>query len=232
MRHFSKNEKLIINKILELAKRNQTNCAYNLFFDIEGSLYGLNSGFDIRFDGKSEVLYIDSEKYRTQDGFRKVFWKYIADFYEFVFLMNFLVENEYIAIAEHKPSISQAAEWYSSTDFLSDDLKEKLTKYFECYIYPTNNLFELKRNNFRLEEELKQDRQFWITTFVAIAAVIVAFIPFITGLFTGDGIQKIKIVEGSTIVIEEKKDSEKWWNKEVLEVPDQQKQPELVITGN
>lgn len=202
MRRFSKNEKTVINKILDLASKNQTNCAYNLFFDIQGSLYGLTSGFDIRYDGISEVLYFDPNKYKTQSDFSKIHWGLISDFHEFVFLMDFLVENEYVAIDVNKPIASEPAEWFISTDFIKGDLQKKLTKYFECYIYPSNKLFELKKNKFRLADELKQDRQFWITTWVAIAAVVVAFLPFIFDrldyAINGD-VQKIQTVDGSGI---------------------------------
>lgn len=108
MRKFSKFEKKVINKILDLHSKHQTNCAYNVFFDLNGensapSLYGLTPGFDLRFNGTTYELFIDSSVH-SQSDFQKIFFGLITDFYEFVFLMDYLVNNCYIALAETKQS--------------------------------------------------------------------------------------------------------------------------------
>ena len=204
MRKFTEFEKKAINKILDMHSKCQTNCAYNVFFDLNRydsapSLYGLLPGFDFRFNGNKYELYLDSKKY-SQNDFRKVFFGLITDFYEFVFLMDYLVDNQYIALADFEQSPSKSHDGYELTEFLADDLQNKITKYFSCYYYPTNKLYDMVQHDFldlegqeKKEEKIKQNTQFWITTIIAIAAVIVSFSPLIMEKIKGDEPQKVEI---------------------------------------
>ena len=204
MRKFSEFEKKVINKILDLHSKRQTNCAYNVFFDLNGnnsapSLYGLLPGFDLRYDGEKYILYLDNTKH-TQNEFHEVFFGLITDFYEFIFLMDYLVENQYIALATTRQSTSNSHDNYIATDFLSEELQDKLTKYFSCYIYPTNKLYDMVEHDYldlegqeKKEEHFKQKTQFWITTIIAIAAVIVSFSPLIMEKIKGGGPKKVEI---------------------------------------
>ncbi len=196
MRKFSKFEKKVINKILDLHSKYQDICAYNVFFDIHSentapSLYGLNPGFDLKFNGTNYELFIDSSVH-SQSDFKKIFFGLITDFYEFVFLMDYLVNNFYIALAEINQSPSRSHDGYIPTDFMDANLQKQITKYFSCYLYPTNKLYDMVEHDFldlegqeKHEEELKQkklefkqmklektqNRQFKITTVIAIASL-------------------------------------------------------------
>ena len=222
MRKFSKFEKKVINKILDLHSKHQTNCAYNVFFDLNGensapSLYGLTPGFDLRFNGTTYELFIDSSVH-SQSDFQKIFFGLITDFYEFVFLMDYLVNNCYIALAETKQSASKSHNGYISTDFLDTNLQKQITKYFSCYFYPTNKLYDMVEHDFldlegqeKHEEELKQKklefkqmklektqiRQYKITTVIAIASLISSVaaikVPIINEKKHRDEKQKIEL---------------------------------------
>lgn len=204
MRKFSELEKKAINKILDLHSKCQTNCAYNVFFDLNRddsapSLYGLLPGFDFRLNGNKYALYVDTNKYDILN-FNKIFFGLITQFYEYIFLMDYLVENKYIALAKCTQSSSVSNDGYIVTDFLADDLQDEITKYFSCYYYPTNKLYDMVEHDFldlegqeKKEEKSKQKIQFWITTIIAIAAVIVSFSPLIIETIKGDVPQKVEI---------------------------------------
>ena len=127
-------------------------------------------------------MYLDSKEY-SQSDFQKVFFGLITQFYEFVFLMDYLVENQYIALAETKQSPSKSHDGYIPTDFLSDDLQTKITKYFSCYYYPTNKLYDMVEHNFldlegqdKYEEEKKQRNRYIFTTAIAFISLVVSLI--------------------------------------------------------
>lgn len=114
--------------------------------------------------------------------------------------MDYLVENKYIALAKCTQSSSVSNDGYIVTDFLADDLQDEITKYFSCYYYPTNKLYDMVEHDFldlegqeKKEEKSKQKIQFWITTIIAIAAVIVSFSPLIIETIKGDVPQKVEI---------------------------------------
>lgn len=114
--------------------------------------------------------------------------------------MDYLVDNQYIALADFEQSPSKSHDGYELTEFLADDLQNKITKYFSCYYYPTNKLYDMVQHDFldlegqeKKEEKIKQNTQFWITTIIAIAAVIVSFSPLIMGKIKGDEPQKVEI---------------------------------------
>lgn len=222
MRKFSELEKKVINKILDLHSKCQTNCAYNVFFDLNSdnsapSLYGLTPGFDLKYNGTNYEFFIDSNVH-SQSDFQKIFFGLITDFYEFVFLMDYLVNNYYIALAEQKQSPSKSHDGYIPTSFLATELQEKITKYFSCYFYPTNKLYDMAENDFldlegqekrevnlkqkKLEEEQKklekrQIRQFNITTVIAIVSLISSIaaiiVPIIIEKKHSDEKQKIEL---------------------------------------
>lgn len=222
MRKFSKFEKKVINKILDLHSKYQDICAYNVFFDIHSentapSLYGLNPGFDLKFNGTNYELFIDSSVH-SQSDFKKIFFGLITDFYEFVFLMDYLVNNFYIALAEINQSPSRSHDGYIPTDFMDANLQKQITKYFSCYLYPTNKLYDMVEHDFldlegqeKHEEELKQkklefkqmklektqNRQFKITTVIAIASlfssVAAIIVPIINEKKHSDEKQKIEL---------------------------------------
>lgn len=77
MRKFSELEKKVFIKILDMHSKCQTNCTYNVFFDLNKeksapSLYGLLPGFDLRFNGSKYELYLD-KNIHSQNDFQKVF---------------------------------------------------------------------------------------------------------------------------------------------------------------
>ena len=222
MRKFSELEKKVINKILDLHSKCQTNCAYNVFFDLNSdnsapSLYGLTPGFDLKYNGTNYEFFIDSNVH-SQSDFQKIFFGLITDFYEFVFLMDYLVNNYYIALAEQKQSPSKSHDGYIPTSFLATELQEKITKYFSCYFYPTNKLYDMVEHDFldlegqeKYEEKLKQNkledeqkklektqrRQFNITTVIAfaslISSVVAIIVPIINEKKHNDEKQKIEL---------------------------------------
>lgn len=222
MRKFSDFEKKVINKILDLHSKYNDICAYNVFFDLQSansapSLYGLQPGFDLRFNGTTYELYIDSSVH-SQSDFKKIFFGLLTDFYEFVFLMDYLVNNYYIALAEIKQSPSKSHDGLILTDFLDANLQQQITKYFSCYFYPTNKLYDMVKHDFldlegqeKHEEELKQKKlefkqmklektqikQFKITTVIAIASlfssVAAIIVPIINEKKHSDEKQKVEI---------------------------------------
>lgn len=162
-------------------------------------------------------MYLDSKEY-SQSDFQKVFFGLITQFYEFVFLMDYLVENQYIALAETKQSPSKSHDGYIPTDFMDANLQKQITKYFSCYFYPTNKLYDMVEHDFldlegqeKHEEELKQkklefkqmklektqNRQFKITTVIAIASlfssVAAIIVPIINEKKHSDEKQKIEL---------------------------------------
>lgn len=205
MRKFTEFEKKTIKKILDLHSKCQTNCAYNVFFDLNRddsapSLYGLLPGFDLRFNGNKYALYLDTNKYDIQN-FNQIFFGLITQFYEYIFLMDYLVENKYVALAKCAQSSSVSNnDGYIETDFLGDDLQNTITEYFSCYYYPTNKLYDMVEHDFldlegqeKKEEKIKQKNQFWITTIISITAVIVSFSPLIMEKIKGKVPKKVEI---------------------------------------
>lgn len=209
MRKFTEFEKKTIKKILDLHSKCQTNCAYNVFFDLNGSndapsLYNLMPGFDLRYNGKKYILYLDRTKYNP-NNFKEIFFGLITDFYEFTFLIDYLVENQYIALATTRQSTAIAHDNYIATDFLSEELQDKLTKYFSCYFYPTNKLYDMVEHDYldlegqeKKEEHFKHTMQYVVTTTIALISLVVSLItniaPIIDKKLNGEKNQKVEIL--------------------------------------
>ena len=83
----------------------------------------------MKFNRTNYELFIDSSVH-SQSDLKKIFFGLITDFYEFVFLMDYLVNNYCIALAEINQSSSKSHDRYIPTDFMDANLQKQITKYF------------------------------------------------------------------------------------------------------
>jgi hypothetical protein len=169
--------------MLQLHENHLYNCANNILFDIDG-IYGLNPGYRLFMVSENKAdLAIETEKFKDQSKLKYFHMEIVRQLYEFVLLINHLVENQYIALSPTKTQFENLWEGYISFEVLDSYLQKKLYDYFTCMFVPTRKLSLLKKYKFQDLETYNLNRQFKTTAFIAgisafasIAAAIISFI--------------------------------------------------------
>lgn len=167
MRKFSDFEKKVLDLIIKLFNNNQTVCAENILFDLEG-IFGLSitCGFHVINRNDELELVYNSQRFSTQEDFKNLFYDKIAKLYEYYLLMKYLEENEYIFLAEADLCVKQDDICDTTTDFIKPSLSKKLKPYFSSYYYPTSKLYNMVENDYLdleaqkiRKEEIKQQKK-------------------------------------------------------------------------
>ncbi len=205
MKKFSDFEKTVLQSIISLFNKNQTVCAENILFDMNG-IFGLSMqcGFHVICQRGELKLVFNSKQYTKQEDLNELFYEKISKLYEYYLLMKYLEDNEYIILAEADTCADRDDICDTITDFIKPSLSNKLKPYFTSLYYPTSKLYDMvehdyldleaqeKRQNdieqqkkddenrqrqIKLESrqnkiEKKQNRQYWFTTFIALASLI------------------------------------------------------------
>lgn len=193
MKFYSDNEKKIINKILDLASKHQTNCASNVFFDIKDSLYGLNPGFNYVFQNRMIEIIYDTKKYNTSSKLNFFHFETLSILTEFSLLIDFLIENDYLALCTTENCEYPIPENYMSIGVMDHNLKVKITKYFSCLFIPTSKLRLLQKYKFQDLESFFARKQLKITNILALSSLIISLFSVFISIINIFTTQDIKI---------------------------------------
>ena len=195
MRSFTSFEKKIINKLLTLDNDNcNCICVQNILADQTG-IIGKPTDFEFEINGSKSlsIFYYRDICIDDNDFIRRL----EKQLFEFVLLMNFLIEEKYIfkisGYLHSKPSINHE---YNRQIPLDSKLENMLGQLWNDNFKILFKLEELKKHNYLDSVSYKEQTNRKITIAIAFASIMGSFISsFITPIISYHNIQKISVKE-------------------------------------